>query len=235
MVFVIPGGFSHWTMPVNKSPTPSMAKWVLRHVQSFGIQSINAVKRNKRRAVPLAEHTAHDSLMAQIDAMAAKSNNAFDAYRAAAAMSQQEHRGNCGSKAAVAFEGLIERYPSTNTRFEIIALEGGDHEFVVIGRDPKSDIANYRTWGRDVWVADTWTEEFYPASEIPNRLPSSCREEENLNIIYSMQPFDPTKHSFFQLTTNLYLPEEIPDFEGTKIHKLLKEVHAEKDFEKEKS
>jgi hypothetical protein len=49
----------------------------------------------------------------------------------------------------------------------------GNHAFVVVGRDPRSDPGNPATWGPNALIVDAWAgaSEVYPASEAMHRLP----------------------------------------------------------------
>lgn len=74
--------------------------------------------------------------------------------------------GNCYENALTAFNLLLE-YPTFglidlpkvqgNIIMEIARIQDkGDHVFVVLNRDPKSDIKNMSTWGPDAIILDPW-------------------------------------------------------------------------------
>lgn len=82
-------------------------------------------------------------------------------------------RGNCFEKAAVAAIALANRQAGPVEIFSQIRSQPtfgiADHAFVVIGRDPSSDVRDPKTWGPTAVVVDPWKQQTYPASqhEIP--------------------------------------------------------------------
>jgi hypothetical protein len=69
--------------------------------------------------------------------------------------------GNCGEHAAVAFMELLLRscYP-----LDLVYIHGGDHNFVLIGREDGSSIEDPLTWGPETVVCDPYWGESYEAS-----------------------------------------------------------------------
>lgn len=82
--------------------------------------------------------------------------------------------GNCGEKAAVAFSLLLE-YPkeglkklmplSRSIPMEIVSLSGSDHTFLVLDRDPKSDLQDMSTWGPNAIILDPWMDSVVSVTE----------------------------------------------------------------------
>lgn len=93
--------------------------------------------------------------------------------------------GNCGEHAAVAFVYLHEAWrikPLDYMTYE----RPGDHAFVVIGRDGRSQPSDYHNWGQEAVVCDPWDEKAFPASRVTaelygiqdgHRIGTACRLE----------------------------------------------------------
>jgi hypothetical protein len=112
--------------------------------------------------------------------------------------------GNCGEMSCVAYCYL--KYTKNLIKVDRLSILGGDHAFNVIGRDPASEVSNPNTWGIDAVVLDCWTNEYYPAYEILNRM-----HYFNDSIIY-----DPKIHTIGFLTDH-----------STPLHSTLKRLYAE--------
>jgi hypothetical protein len=84
--------------------------------------------------------------------------------------------GNCQECASAAATSLHDRGV---VGVEVMHRPGlgprasGNHAFVVVGRDPRSDPDNPATWGPNALIVDAWAgaTEVYSASEAPHRLP----------------------------------------------------------------
>jgi hypothetical protein len=79
--------------------------------------------------------------------------------------------GNCGEQSAMAYEWLRKNgvTPVENMRF----MSGGNHAFVVLGRDPSSDPAKPATWGASAIVCDPWKGEVYPPGTLGVKWPGA--------------------------------------------------------------
>ena len=71
--------------------------------------------------------------------------------------------GNCGEQSTIALLYLKELGVSN---LDLVFLDNGDHAFVVIGRDPHSDINDFTTWGENAVICDPWGQRYFPASDI---------------------------------------------------------------------
>jgi hypothetical protein len=80
--------------------------------------------------------------------------------------------GNCGEHALVALHYLKKHQKSSTAEF--VCMTNADHNFVVIGRDPKSSLTDSSTW-KSAIVCDPWAHQIYPASELPFRLKETCK------------------------------------------------------------
>lgn len=82
--------------------------------------------------------------------------------RVAALWAEHSGCGNCGEQSAMAYEWLRLR--------GVLPLEfmglmpPKNHNFVVLGRDPASDVANPNTWGHSAVVCDPWKRKAYVAA-----------------------------------------------------------------------
>lgn len=72
--------------------------------------------------------------------------------------------GNCGEKAAATAYLLAKENAEEGIedRIEIMNFANSDHAFVVVGRDPKSNVEDPYSWGPAV-VVDSWAGTVYPA------------------------------------------------------------------------
>jgi hypothetical protein len=72
--------------------------------------------------------------------------------------------GNCMEMAAAAFVYILKAHPEI--KVDIFHIEGGDHCFLVIGRDFNSDPTDPKTWGAHALICDPWSKKSFPASKI---------------------------------------------------------------------
>lgn len=71
--------------------------------------------------------------------------------------------GNCHELALMALDFMIRNKPEVNA--ETYSIKGGDHVFLVIGRNKDSDPLKPETWGDDCYICDPWSDSVYPAKE----------------------------------------------------------------------
>jgi hypothetical protein len=62
--------------------------------------------------------------------------------------------GNCGVQSAVAFVRLRDHWKVFP--LDWVQVKGGDHGFVVVGRDKKTDPSNPATWNEEAVICDPW-------------------------------------------------------------------------------
>lgn len=91
--------------------------------------------------------------------------------------------GNCHEQAVVAY--IYLKQEKNIRKIETFRIINGDHIFVVIGRDPLSEIANPLTWGKVAVVCDPWLGSYFPARCLYDKFSQS--PDWNL--------YDPNKHS----------------------------------------
>jgi len=75
------------------------------------------------------------------------------------ARSIEKKIGNCYEMARI---GL--RFPELgDTPIETITIRGGDHTFLVIGRDPTTEVSDISSWNPEAVICDPWSQSCYPA------------------------------------------------------------------------
>lgn len=103
--------------------------------------------------------------------------------------------GNCGELAALAFDYIAKVAPSVNV--EICHILGGNHAFVVIGRDFASDLQNPISWGSQAVICDPWANDVFSASEylekLKNYYPEITDDDDYINHV---ENFNPEVHRF---------------------------------------
>lgn len=142
--------------------------------------------------------------------------------------------GNCFQLSTVALFDLMEII-DRRKKIEIYALAGGNHVFVVIGRDPTSDPAKFETWGDEAWVYDPWCSEFdappvcFPASLIPSHLKNYSGTDATRKPI--LENFDPKRHTLNLHVGNMTTALEVRAMTLARSHdadfkKLIEDVSA---------
>ena len=113
---------------------------------------------------------------------------------AIAEVAEECNVGACLEMSAVAFKHSIQNKPGL--RAELFYLEGGNHVFLVLGRNPPSDPSKYKEWGGEAVICDTWSGKVFPSSEIESKLKNFVRESETPegNPRTILEPFNPEKH-----------------------------------------
>lgn len=93
--------------------------------------------------------------------------------------------GNCSDLSQATF-ALLMHYPregfekialpglATPISIEVLTLQEGDHEFVVINRKKESTLNDPKTWGEDVIILDPWLRECYFLEEALSGERDSC-------------------------------------------------------------
>lgn len=110
--------------------------------------------------------------------------------------------GNCHEMACQAMDYLLTVNADESIRAEIFTIEGerGDHMFLVIGRDVKSDENDPSKWGDSVVICDPWSDAVYPAYEYKTKLKTFYREyHPDGTITNKLLDYDPLKHRLIVL------------------------------------
>ncbi len=123
-------------------------------------------------------------------------DKSVDDFYASTYFSKQQRSGNCSEYSDLALEHIAEHHPTTHA--EVFHIEGGDHVFLVLGRDKNSNPSNPKTWGKNAVFCDPWANKVYPASDYQKNLQNftSGREMDpaTKRIQHSYESFNPDKH-----------------------------------------
>lgn len=91
-----------------------------------------------------------------------------------------EHQfGNCGYLAMHALNFILM---NTDLSAELFCNLSGDHTFVVLNRDPDTEISNFSSWNEDVLLCDPWFDATFQKSDLLKYQHSSNLKEQ---MIYS--------------------------------------------------
>lgn len=93
--------------------------------------------------------------------------------------------GTCEEFAFLSLKYLTHIAP--NKQGELFNILEGDHVFLVIGRDPKTDIKDFNTWNKNAVVCDAWSGEVFLASQINEKLKDHYKFNEK-NIVAPINP-----------------------------------------------
>lgn len=145
----------------------------------------------------LKEHNDHiDQLAAHFEAMNEEYENRFsfamegeDAVSISADVAMEYQTGNCGELSTVVY--MFLKRNACKSPYEMMYLENGNHEFVVIGRAPGSIIHNPKTWGPNAVIADAFTGKVFPASEIAQKLQTHSHVSYDKYYQTFLSPFNP--------------------------------------------
>jgi hypothetical protein len=103
--------------------------------------------------------------------------------------------GNCGELTLMALDYVVNYAPET-INAESYYIVGGDHVFLVVGRDPDSDPKKPETWGEHAYICDPWSNAVYHASEYQTKTKNYYRiVHPTGDYTNYIQDFNPDKHS----------------------------------------
>lgn len=104
--------------------------------------------------------------------------------------------GNCYEYALMALDYVVHHAPGTNA--EVYGIKGGDHAFLVIGRNPDSLINRPETWGKEAYICDPWSNKVYLASEYLTKTKnySYLFDKIEKKYVNCTEPFHPDLHTF---------------------------------------
>ncbi|WP_228900134.1 hypothetical protein [Photorhabdus bodei] len=102
------------------------------------------------------------NMMSNMAAIAARQGNvSFNQLQSIAARVAQAQAGCCTTLAYSAAAELMKHNQDDQQRIEVVAHRGAKghsqtHCFVVVGRDPNSELSKPETWGSQAYVIDPW-------------------------------------------------------------------------------
>lgn len=128
-------------------------------------------------------------------AIMADSHKDYFTFKSLVKAYEEDKFGNCDefAYATAFFSKFAEDGSEYNLNVEICHIPNGDHVFVVIGRDPLSDINDESTWGNQAVVCDAWGLSVFPAYELKNKLSAYKFYKDEfdkvfINMIFSFNP-----------------------------------------------
>lgn len=101
----------------------------------------------------------------------------FIRFRVTVDLSSKFALGSCHELAVQALDYILEHDPDINA--EIFSIKHGDHEILVLNRDPRSDPRRPETWGPNAVICDPWADDFYEAYKYRSRLRAYEYDEAN--------------------------------------------------------
>jgi hypothetical protein len=150
-----------------------LAQKIIQHVQGIVLFSSNYPDRS-----PVLQQKSYEDLQCSLHAIYDVSSKIWNEYyyienpqswlSSLVALVTKYNVGNCGEMAAVGLQYAIDHLASQ--RVEMFHILGGNHRFLVIGRDEGTDPADYLHWGPNAVVCDPWASRSYPAVQIEQTL-----------------------------------------------------------------
>lgn len=137
------------------------AKKVIEYAQKIVLFSSNYPQRSKI-VREFINSTQADEVNCYLDSI----EDAFTEIKAKSGLDPELRAhlfrmGNCSEMTSVGI--IFAQEENLTDSIEKFCIIGGDHVFSVIGRDPRSDPSNYKTWGKNAVVCDPWSGAYYPA------------------------------------------------------------------------
>lgn len=114
---------------------------------------------------------------------------------------QASKKGNCGEYAMLALKYVVAHNNSNSAQInaECYEVQGGDHVFLVVGREPASNPKDPSTWGESAYICDPWANDVYEAKDYLTKTKgfstSAVSPPAQFPIINKTIDFDPQEHS----------------------------------------
>lgn len=116
-------------------------------------------------------------------------------------MSSKYSLGNCHELAYQALDYILQN-EAEDLNADVFKISGGDHVFVVLNKDPKSDCQNPGKWGPGAVICDPWAKKVFPAQDYLSKLKNykgknffiSVAELVNGKSWNRIEDFNPSKH-----------------------------------------
>lgn len=148
--------------------------------------------------------------------------------------------GNCMEMSAAAFVYLLNIQPEI--KIDLYNIKGGDHCFLVLGRDFDSDPADHKTWGENAFICDPWSKKSFPASQIENLKDFVCTMTSGRTVLRDL---DLNTQTLEIWASNQYTTKDLEYLAGPEpksyvvemikiLAPLLQHFYGEKDLEKKK-
>lgn len=98
--------------------------------------------------------------------------------------------GNCSELAVAACLFMKNNYPEINS--ELYRIDGGDHAFIIINRDPHTAPSTPEDWNDESYICDPWANKVYKTSLYLQELKNYHCDRRSLKG--RIEDFDPTRH-----------------------------------------
>lgn len=135
---------------------------------------------------------------AEKDGFQLEINEAIQKYVATIEVTKKHSIGNCKEYAFMALDYMAHDHPEVNA--EVFFIHNGDHNFLVIGRDPKSNPKNPAAWGEHCYICDPWSEvPVYPAAQYQENLKNFYSVTKNGRHFNKIEDFDEKRHKLKSL------------------------------------
>ncbi|KTD43034.1 hypothetical protein [Legionella parisiensis] len=120
----------------------------------------------------------------------------------------QHKKGNCGEYASLALEHVVNHNfhnePIYAEKYQLarrnpiqkgVPDPGGDHSFLVLGRDPKSAVDDPTKWGDSAYICDPWANKVYEAKDFFKESKAFSSSYTDGRIVNKTHDYDPKEHS----------------------------------------
>ena len=138
-------------------------------------------------------------------------DKSIDDFYASTYFSKQQRSGNCSEYSDLALEYIAEHHPTSHA--EVFHIEGGDHVFLVLGRDKNSNPSNPDTWGSNAAFCDPWANKVYPASDyqknLQNFISGRDMDPATKRIQHSYESLDPDKNKLSLYKARQFQPGDL--------------------------
>jgi len=170
------------------------AKKIIAHVHAVVPFSHNYHQRSKILTSDTKYNADHLPLYQKI----VKNSIDMNRYRSFTYIERIENTiefktGNCVEMSEVGF--LYGKELHVPIELVKIDPEQGDHVFLIIGRNKKFKLANYKNWGPDAVICDVWAGSYFPASKIKYQMDYIELIHINKMQYTVVRRFDPSKQA----------------------------------------
>jgi hypothetical protein len=177
---------------VLRSNVPPHKKPMVASNWDYYRQSPTAFERTRNPAHIDAADRCVVNLRAQWKDLRKKGGDKLTIIRSLAKLARMMGCGNCEDMAAVAFDYC---YTMGARPLDLMNLVGVSHAFVVLGRQPSSDLRRPDTWGPASYVCDPWgaglkgkdSYGLYPGKDFVRGMSRVAPGFRNLIAVYSLR------------------------------------------------
>lgn len=155
-------------------------------------------------------------VIAEPEMFVLESDNAIQLFQKTVSVCQKYSIGNCYEMAVMALDYCVNHHPEVRT--EVYLISGGDHVFLVVGRDPESNPHKPETWGKNAFICDPWANKVYPASHY-------LSETKNYYGILNPQTGE-IKNHLEDLKSGKHTFSPIPNLNSTHLSKMNTKEHV---------